>query len=346
MNIYNKFRDTFVSHGYNEVAPVKIYPPPDNSTFFTCATVSLFRQRLIQGGIINSEFVIQPCLRSQNLKNYLEPNSALEYMSYFKMMGTICSADAFKINPLINFFEKFPSLGDRLIVKTHKSLMCIPEFKSLERNFVTVENSHEIDFYNWRYGNDKLTGLGVTFSVLQQDGNYADIGNLVQLNLNDEPIAWEFGLGYETFKSRLQGINSPFKSSMYFLHFSRYFDFEMSLKVLDLLVSGNAMFLSGVNEESKKEFKILNKTLRTICFLLHSVGTSNELFLDLISVFKDHKYKVVLLTYFTNTQNLISKFQVEVSNARTIFSSSELNRKINEYSIRNTIPSELITSFI
>lgn len=342
--IIEKFREIFTKYSFKEIEGVNIFPSPDNSTFFTCATISLFKGNILTDLKIESEFVVQPCLRTQNLNNQLDSNFFPEYMSYFNMLGNICSIDRLNIQAIVDFFSTFPSLKDRLVVKIHPSMKFMAGFNLLEKDFELMEV--EFDYFcKWSYGDKRLTGLGVTFSILQNNNVYADIGNLVRLDLMNKPVAWEFGLGYETFKSRLFNLDNPFLSSPYFKHFSSFFNKDISAKILDLMVSGNEMFLSGVKPEFKNEFKILNKTLRFACFMIHSNNTSKEIFSNIINIFQDIEYKDLLMEYYLNTQKMILKFQMEVKNARNVFTDIRLEKKINEYAVRNTIPKDLVTCF-
>ncbi|MFA6920190.1 MAG: hypothetical protein WC264_04065, partial [Candidatus Paceibacterota bacterium] len=90
--IKNSFSDFYGCQcGYLNTPKHQIVAKYDETVIFTGATITPFMPRLISGIDYPGLFLIQPCLRTNNVKSAYDENHIPEYMSYFTMCGTLYS---------------------------------------------------------------------------------------------------------------------------------------------------------------------------------------------------------------------------------------------------------------
>src|SRR3989344_8933397 len=253
------FRQVFESKKYTEQSPSPIFPSPDPTTLFTSATISVWKNRVLAGNP-EKAFVIQPCLRTQNLGRALDNNFDPEYLSSFVMLGTICPVKEFTIDCTLRFFNSFPGLAEKILIRSSGAIKN-DLFERPGEHCRVEYDTREPGYYHWEYGDDSLTGIGVTFAIEQSDGVFLDIGNLVLMSRNRTPIAVEFGFGWETFTSRLSGRGSPYAASQEYLRLG--FGLLPAEKCLcDCLIVALKLFDCGVIPGTGKAASAMRKALR------------------------------------------------------------------------------------
>jgi Alanyl-tRNA synthetase len=341
MDVQRKFREVFLTHGYEEMQPAPVFPSPDPTTLFTCATVSTFKGNLLAEKM-QKAFLIQPCLRVQNLQTSLAKDFDPEYLSSFTMLGTMCPYDQFDSKGILAFFDLFSELKSRIVVKSsrliHQNL-----FLELESSYKTRYDTHQPKYYVWKYGDELLRGEGMTFAIEQPSGEPQDVGNIVVIYRQDRPVAVEFGFGLETFTSRLRGTGSPYTTSEDYLKLG--LDLLPSSKRLgDALITALRLWESGVIPGPGKASSILRKALRNACFIILS---DSKLLcdIDLLTLARkinSHAGWLDLIeTSYNDVTSALHTFQNGVSHIKNHASGTHLERKVHEYRLRYGIPESI-----
>lgn len=338
MSIKDTFRNVFLSEGYKEQPASPIYPCPDPTTLFTCATISVMKQRLLTDGP-ERVFVIQPCLRTQNLKGVFDSSFDPEYLSSFLMLGTLCSIGDFSVECVMNFFGSFPGLKDKVLVRSSETIHG-HLFRLLEKYYQSEIDTRGPRYYRWGYGSESLSGEGLTFAIQQPDGGFLDIGNLVVVYKHKVPFAVEFGFGLETFTARLEGKGSPYASSRAYLELALGM-MSTEKRLGDCLIITLRLFESGVVPGTGKASSIMRKALRSACFLgIKEYGVSgSEKILGIAKrLSKDLSWATLIERTFDEVQKSADSFNHEVSHIRKHSSGQHLDKKINEYRLRYGVP--------
>jgi hypothetical protein len=334
------FREVFLSSGYREERELPIFPAPDKTTLFTCATISTLKKYILTNSQ-DKVFVVQHCLRTQNLKYSLDKDFDPEYLSSFLMFGSLCPIERFDPRCINDFFGFFPNLKEKVLVRTSK-IITDDIFSFVENNYKTEYESRSPSYYKWKYGDASLSGKGITFAIRQPAGHFLDVGNLVVMYKCGRAIAVEFGFGEETFLSRQDGLESPYSVSQIYLGLGLGMS-PAEKRLGDTLIIALRLFENGVVHGTGKESSILRKALRNICFL--SIGMYGQS--AITKVYELAKNVSLDLAWFnlieqtmTEVQAAIAAFTHEVEHMRNHTDDQGLQKKIRDYQARYGIPEQ------
>ena len=311
------FMDHFESKGYHKFSPEPIIPLDDSSLLFTNATIVPLKKFILNRNIPPPGIVSQqPCLRTQNIARLSDPDFNPEYMSYFKMLGILCPPNSYQqvskdIHILLN---NVLNLDDSNI-KILASNSCESFLNYWEQTDIEIEmNTQKEEFYSWEYGMPGIYGSGVTFSIRQKDGNWRDLGNIIQIS--DEKnniIGYEFGFGVETAISRIYSLNGPFEAAI-ISESMPFRDNPLYKKIQDSLVLLVVLYREGINPGEGGRQSITRKIIRWI------TKTITELeYIDL------NKIEEILIDFEQK------EFNEKTDTPYRIISDIEKHRKQHEY---------------
>jgi len=334
--IIDVFRRVFVSFGYYEQVASPIFPSPDPTTLFTCATMSA-----LKGYMYDKSFVMQPCLRVQNLKQALDEEYDPEYLSKFVMLGCLCPVEKFSTKSILDFFNSFPGVSEKMLVKNSYAIDN-DLFRQLRNHYRIEYDTHEPGYYKWNFGEKELSGNGITFAIKQPTELFLDIGNIVLVHKNNIPIAVEFGFGFETFLSRMTGQGTPYAVSQEYQKLG--LGLSATEKCLgDCLIVASSLFEGGVKPGSGKASSVMRKALRNACFLCekHYGGRANER-MDYFShrISPNPIWHDIVEDTFKRVHGSLKAFNHEVDHIRNHASGNYLAMKVKEYRLRYNIPEQ------
>jgi len=332
------FRTVFEKHGYGVVPSSPIFPCPDESTLFTCATISVFKPQVLSGEV-RRVLVEQPCLRTQNLKRALDCKYDPEYLSSFLMFGMLCPVHEFELVCVSDFFGRFSELNGRILIRSSQK-NAHDLFRSVESLYPVERDTRHQQYYVWGYGEKRLLGQGLTFALRQPDGEHLDIGNLVVISCSGVPIAIEFGFGEETFLARLQGLKTPYAAS------SKYLSLGLGMtpvekKIGDALITAQEIFACGVRPGAGKAASVLRKALRLACFLtIRQYGESAAIRIrelaQCLSV--NPEWLIGITNVLGQVIQNVSAFEIAAGHIRKHATGLHLEKKIEGYRQRYGIP--------
>lgn len=208
----------YISAGLEYRDPIGLLPESiDRSVTFTSATINGMKPYLKDRNTIPEKgiFTIQPCLRTQNLDHRYD-SVVPKFGSYFNMFGSLYPADKLGdvYGTTIDFVNRVLDVPKESIIVHKSSKQKI--FNLLKDQDKAIQwRENEIDWYDWTYGEDNIRGIGITVDIPNKlnTEKTQEIGNIVLILKNNEPIAIEWGFGLETTQSRLQGLPHPIFAS-------------------------------------------------------------------------------------------------------------------------------------
>jgi len=263
----------------------------DQSVHFTGSTSNILKQYLLFPERLGMTkfYCNQQKLRTQNIKDYFDEID-ISYSSHFHGFGAVVgiqNAQSF-LQDIIEYL-KILSIGSQAKIccttPSYEPILC--KFFRNQSEFLYTEvpaiRTPE-DRFAWKYGeldihgDQILTGNGMYIEVIDNYGNnLRDIASLevIYHRSTQQPIALEFGLGYETALSKLNQNES-------FVHPLRYtalgglpcFQSSHGLKALDSLMVCLVLANEGLQPGKKnKNFHevgtIFKQHLNAFCF--HSI---------------------------------------------------------------------------
>lgn len=202
------FADWFTSAGAERLTPEPAVPTTDRTILFTNSAVVPFKpfirgDRSLSGSWMT---VRQPCIRSQNLRATFQADFHTEFMLHFEMLGAMAPADQrddFTAAIAGYFGTELGLTAEQVAFKVaadHQDLS-----HAWQRSWagpVGYDGESE-DFYSWTFGDEGMTGRGATFCLVQPDGGWRDLGNLIAFEWQGATVAYGFGIGVETLAAGL-----------------------------------------------------------------------------------------------------------------------------------------------
>lgn len=181
----------------------------DDTILFTNSAIVSLKKYILNWDKIPSYFIIQPCLRLQNLNSSISEEAL--YMSSFHMIWAFISAEKYDIfikqvwNFLLNELEY--NIWDLKIYcdKTHTSL--INWWDKIE-NWPEIVYSDE--WFDWKFWEwDIMKWNWFSFRVKDHKGNFKDIWNIMEI-ISDWKVVWYWlGLWVETLISKKRDYINP-----------------------------------------------------------------------------------------------------------------------------------------
>ncbi|OYQ77500.1 hypothetical protein B9T11_10095 [Wohlfahrtiimonas chitiniclastica] len=242
----------------------------DPTLLFANSTIAGFKNTVISKSLTeNPIYIVQECIRTNNLKIYSKPNEKLEYMSIFSQLGLLGNEKS--LSHIIKFIKSFFFEYLQVPISNFKirTFNDIEWNNSIENEFSTdaIElNSREKSYYQWSYGVDSLSGIGVTIAIYNDKlQKFQDIGNIIQLIFNGETVGFEFGFGLETLLARLNSFESPFEFIIKEMT-NDYLHVPTNRKLLDSLMLSMYLLHLGVCEGRGKRSSVLKGSLNNLMY--------------------------------------------------------------------------------
>lgn len=265
-----------------------IHAPPtpllsdDETLLFANSTIAGYKRHLIEGRLPSPGFwIVQECIRNQNLKSIRKWGEELEYMSCFTQLGVLGCPESFpKILEFITHYLASISDREHLICRASCSVALYESVTQNADAWLVETDGRSPDYYHWQYGLKDVKGEGVTFAILDRcRGGYRDIGNFIEISNGDGVLGYEFGFGAETLDSRLRSLDSPFDSCL----LQDYLDVRnqpyLKKKILDSLMLAAMLCAIGVGETTLKCASILRRAMNDLCYLTYLCQLDPQLIL-------------------------------------------------------------------
>ena len=181
-----KFAEMFDSRGYAYHGPDPLFPRSDPSVVFTGSTTNTFKNFLHDPDNLNdNKWLVQRCLRTQNVGHLLEDSFFPVWASYFTMIGAITPPES--ISDLVRdsweFFEECLSIPrERLGINIKSSDQdLVEECKKAGLGDMLLYNTKEDNYYRHKYGIPNVLGRNYNLVVREEENPDVlhDFGNVI-----------------------------------------------------------------------------------------------------------------------------------------------------------------------
>lgn len=206
------FKKYYQGLGYQEEPPVPISSGVDPTVRFVGSHISVLKPHLFPGGIPQPGiFLVQNCIRTQNLKRLYDDSYFPRWGSFFPSLGTISPPDGLDrvVTEAMGLLtEVFKIDKDFIIARVTKedSDLFSSATKVFEPNKLEIDTM-PINYYRHKLGVPELKGRNFNFALKNCDNNeFADIGNAIVLERDGSPVAVELALGSTTIIKQIFGL--------------------------------------------------------------------------------------------------------------------------------------------
>lgn len=263
------FRSFYEERGFVFTPEQPPYPSPDSTVMFVGAQISLWKPILddISSGEIPALITPQDCIRVQN-KDIFYTDQDLKFCSYFRTQGAISKAEDFDfmVCSAVDFLESIGIERERVVIK-------VAEDQS--RDFTIDSEVHvqteEDSYYSWTYGEDDLSGRGITLALKDNETDKLwDIGNIILVSRNGQPLVTEWGFGEETLLAAIYSEGPPVLYSDIPGSIVEKMNNQNAFKYVDSLMTAMVLARLGVRPGDRGESAILDDYIRAAAF--HGVG--------------------------------------------------------------------------
>lgn len=218
--IRQRFCSFFRSQGYLPHAPGSIIPKTDVSVLFTGSAISTLKPYLSANSVPREGlFIVQNCLRTQNLKHFGNDAHNLSWASYFSGLGVLVRPD--QLDRLAADTWRF--LADELAIPVDrlriraasKDVDLLQYWYSAGLSSCVELDASQPSAYTHKFGMDGVSGRNCNFGVAHHmTGAIRDIGNIIVMEAEGRPVAVEIGFGVETITSRILDFPNPITASL------------------------------------------------------------------------------------------------------------------------------------
>lgn len=222
-NYIDCFIDLHEKYGFESESSVAVSSGIDKSVYLIGSTISVLKPYLLEErGLINKKFLIQPAIRTQQLKNMenLKDNGSC-YGSFFLAMGDlapyVCLDEIFSM--VIDYFISILD-GDtrRVMFRVSSQDKDLMKYCMQYETISTIEiDSRQESYYRHHYGLDKqrIFGRNCNIAIAQKDGHeYRDVANIIVIENDGFPFAVEVAIGVSTLISHIYGFPHTMKGNL------------------------------------------------------------------------------------------------------------------------------------
>ena len=331
--IENTFYDYYSSMGYEILPEQPAYPSSDNSVLFIGAQISTWKPRLLESlEYVESITNPQTCVRTQNLKHYLNPETSINFCTVFRTHGVLTNRD---FQTTID--ESYEYITEKLNVSTDRVMIKASE--SLAKKFsspcdVQIDKMPD-SYYRWEYGDPRLAGSGITYAIKTPEETFLDIGNVIEIYKDGTLSAIEWGFGEEILAQSISGGEHPLVHSRFLPDSVRHgIDNPLSIRLADSALAIVHLANIGVSPSHKDVGNILLKYMQSFGYLAATSSFSSSE--DLIKEIAEHNVtsNALVKEIVSKTCRIIGSFVYKMETLETnqdvsrsaVFSNSEIDR--------------------
>ena len=293
----NSLKEYFLIKDYIEFNPEDIISKTDKSTLFTGSTISTFKQVFVNNySIETSFFLLQNCLRTQNILTIYDDTVLPRWSSYFCSFGAITNYDNL-INithHIVDFFL--------LVLKVKENELFL-RVTSADKDLLELSNNLsskckiEIDskpneYYRHKFGMDNVVGRNCNLGIKNNETNEInDIGNIIVLEHNEQIIGVEIAFGLENILCRFYKTIHPID----FSKIANIMDLEEDdhYKMADAIVSSIVIMRNGIKPNSTNRGRVLRKYLKGILYLKNKLNYDFEMIRSICFQYEELEFEKV-----------------------------------------------------
>ncbi len=210
---YHFFRSLY----YTEVKSVKISSGIDPTVRFIGSHLSVLKSHLYERNLTQvGLFIIQDCIRTQNLYAAFNDDYVPLWGSFFSSLGVLSHYDnlASVIANTYDFLNSSLSICDeRIKIRINSKDRDLVD--SCKRVFPMMScefDSRGMEYYRHKIGDDAYSGRNINIAIQHlSDGTFNDVGNIIVLEKNRDPIAVEVAIGINTLLQQAFGVQHVYE---------------------------------------------------------------------------------------------------------------------------------------
>lgn len=276
-----EFSRYFRFQQYDHFPSLPIVSNEDPTVQFVGSSTNVFK-KLLLAGCDRLAFTIQPCFRARNSYELLDEHSPFKWGSLFTMFGTIGGPDTYsqQCNDIFCFLTEV--IGFRV---NQLCLQAHPADHHLLQNWGNIQGlALEIGeqpetYYRWKYGEENISGKGVSLALISpRSGKPCELGNIIEISRQDQPIAIEMGFGLECLLTRFEDKDHTIEkhrlASLFSLadnHWRKYAD---SIMVSMTLIQ------NGVKPNARGQGRVLREYIKGIVYSMIKQNISPQQLAD------------------------------------------------------------------
>lgn len=247
--VVDGFHRHFAERGSRWQPPAGIVSDVDPTVRFIGSAISVFKPLLLSGAIPPAGVhIVQPAIRTQNLKVLLDPGARPPWASYFRALGTLAGPGALArtVGDAWQFLRA--TLGiteDRLVAHAHSTDEDIVAALAAACPAASVELDRlPATAYRHRYGLDRIGGRNCNLAIRQRGGETLDVGNVVVIEGPSGVLGVEFASGVSTLLARIHGLVHPNQAGT--IASAMPVSSWRDVRLADAIATTSAMFVAGL----------------------------------------------------------------------------------------------------
>ena len=299
-----EIRDSFLSFymmaGYKCVDPAPLIPENDDTIYFSNSAIVPFKKYLQTD--CPRLTVAQKCLRFRGGKNLYDLNEH-PYVPYFNMVASITNAK--HCQEVAELTQDF--LLNSLNIPENKLYADVSSqdpviIKNFEKYFDLHVDKLEQDEYRWGFGINGVHGRGLCFSMRYGDNKTGDLGQIIQINSDNNKTNYAFGFGIEKFIKMSENLDHFYEATSIY-EITKDIQGPLAWRYMSSLSSLCYLYSQNIDFEDPKH----KKQNKIVSSLLHQVAVVSELMdIPFSKINADaYKFSMVELNKKTNVDALL-----------------------------------------
>jgi len=300
----------FETKGYIRHNPVLISSGIDPTTYFIGSHISVFKPYL-QNSVIPSPgyYLVQDCIRTQNLNLYFSGDKDFEWASFFTSLGLLTPSyrpdevylDAMKYLLSLGLDEDDIRIR---VCSTHADLLYASEGTWIKREVDTMPQT----YYRHKLGLEDIFGRNLNIALRKRGtSKFADVGNVIVIEKDGTPVATELALGTSTILKQAYGLD----------HIMDCFNINglekvkpnMRRKMEDAILVVVTLYREGLRPGSKGKNRLLGQYLKSISYFKRKSMLSMESLQKTINNFETSDFPITETSVTGEIIDYICRFE-------------------------------------
>ena len=220
--IVNSFLNFYDGMNYRIEPSKNITCGCDASVYLIGSSISVLKPLLLNNSIPNEGVaIVQPAIRTQQLQNLYRNDSFFsEWGSYFKALGTLQKYEKVEevINDTYQFIIGAGNMDSEILIRVcSRDTDLLSACQKIIPYIKTEVDTMSEKYYKHKYGMDLYGIRGRNFNFCLKDKNsgmYGDVGNIIIIEKDNEPIAVESAIGLSALITRMCGFSHTVQSTV------------------------------------------------------------------------------------------------------------------------------------